>query len=59
MPIPTVRPNEVKDDFIQRCVSEEISYGKSESVAVGMCYSLWEQDKLSRMKSLKDMVKKS
>ena len=58
MPI-QIKPNEKKDDFIQRCISEEMSYGKDESQAVGMCYSYWEEDRLSRMKSLKDMVKKS
>ena len=58
MPI-KIKPNEEKDHFIQRCISEEMSYGKEESVSVAICYSAWEQDKLSRMKSLKDMIKKS
>tara|TARA_B110000977_G_scaffold153226_1_gene194689 strand:- start:2 stop:178 length:177 start_codon:yes stop_codon:yes gene_type:complete len=58
MPI-QIKPNEEKDDFIQRCISEEMSYGKSESQSVAICYSYWEEGRLSRMKSLKDMVKKS
>tara|TARA_R110000765_G_scaffold399055_1_gene493560 strand:+ start:1127 stop:1303 length:177 start_codon:yes stop_codon:yes gene_type:complete len=58
MPI-TIKPQEEKDDFIQRCISEEMSYGKEESQAVAICYSSWEEGRLSRMKSLKDMVKKS
>ena len=46
-------------DFIQRCISEEMGYGKSETQSVAICYSYWEEGRLSRMKSLKDMVKKS
>ena len=41
MPI-QIKPNEEKDDFIQRCISEEMSYGKSESQSVAICYSYWE-----------------
>ena len=46
MPI-KIKPNEKKDDFIQRCISEEMGYGKDESQAVGMCYSYWESRRMS------------
>ena len=50
MPI-KIKPNERKDDFIQRCISEEMGYGRSESQSVGMCYSYWEENRLSKMNS--------
>ena len=50
MPI-QIKPNEKKDDFIQRCISEEMGYGKSETQSVAICYSYWEEDRLSKMNS--------
>ena len=37
------RKNESKDDFIQRCVSTEVSNGYDQPQAVAMCYSIWKK----------------
>ena len=55
MPI-KIKPNEEKDKFIQRCISEEMSYGKSESQSVAICYSYWEQDRLSKMSTQQRVI---
>jgi hypothetical protein len=35
--------NESKDDFIQRCVSAEVSAGYEQTQAVAICYSIWKE----------------
>lgn len=34
--------NETQDEFIARCVSEEIKRGHEQSQAVAICYSKWK-----------------
>ena len=57
MPI-QIKPNEEKDDFIQRCISEEMGYGKSETQSVAICYSYYEEDRLSKAGNQERMVNK-
>lgn len=45
------RAEESKDEFISRCISEEISGGGYESEqAAAICYSYWDKDKMSKIK---------
>lgn len=34
--------NETQDEFIARCVSEEIKRGHEQAQAVAICYSKWK-----------------
>ena len=37
------RKNESKNDFIQRCVSEETNSGYDQTQAVAICYNIWRE----------------
>jgi hypothetical protein len=37
------RKNETQDEFISRCVGEEISSGYEQAQAVAICYSKWKE----------------
>ena len=39
------RKNESKEDFISRCVSEEVGSGYEQTQAVAICYSKWKEHK--------------
>jgi hypothetical protein len=41
MPI-NPRDSETQDEFISRCVSEEVSSGMEQTQAVAVCYSKWK-----------------
>ena len=43
------RAEETKDEFISRCIGEEISGGYEQSVASAICYSYWDKDKMSKI----------
>jgi hypothetical protein len=42
MPI-SKKPGESKDDFIPRCISEEISSGREPDQAAAICYAKWDE----------------
>ena len=46
-----VNPNkgEREEDFISRCISEEISGGYPQDQAAAICYSYWRKDKMSKI----------
>tara|TARA_R110002167_G_scaffold117492_5_gene293519 strand:- start:4068 stop:4352 length:285 start_codon:yes stop_codon:yes gene_type:complete len=44
MPI-AINPSEEKSEFISRCVSEEIGYGKTPEQSVAICNSYWRSNK--------------
>lgn len=46
-----VNPNkgEREQDFISRCISEEINSGYEQSQAAAICYSYWRKDKMSKI----------
>ena len=49
MPIkPTA--GEVKEEFISRCISEEIGAGYEDTQAAAICYSVWDRRELSKQK---------
>jgi len=59
MPI-KVKPQETKDEFIGRCMSIEVgTYNKPEDQAFAICSSAWTESKMSRLKELKGLIKKS
>lgn len=47
-----VKPNagEEKEQFISRCISEEISAGYEDAQAAAICYSKWDRKELSKQK---------
>lgn len=42
--------NETKDEFISRCIGEEVSAGYSPEQSTAICYSYWDKDKMSKIK---------
>jgi len=44
------KAGEQQEDFIARCISEEISSGYEQSQAAAICYSYWDKDKMSKIK---------
>jgi len=59
MPIPNPNKYNTKEEFISACMAVEIGSGKDESQAYAICNSVYTESKLSRMKRLRDVVKKS
>ena len=49
MPI-NPKAGEAKEEFISRCISEEISAGYEDSMAAAICYSVWDRQELSKQK---------
>jgi hypothetical protein len=43
--------NETQDEFISRCIAQEVSSGYEQSQAVAICYSKWKE---RRRKELDD-----
>ena len=58
MPV-NVKKGESENDFISRCIGEEVSTGYEQSQAAAICYSYWRKDKMSKIKdtSAKVMAK--
>jgi hypothetical protein len=44
------KAGEQREDFIARCISDEISSGYEQSQAAAICYSYWDKDKMSKIK---------
>ena len=45
------RQNENEQEFISRCIGEEISSGYEQEQAAAICYSYWRKDKMSKLKT--------
>ena len=47
-----IRPgaSETKDEFIGRCISEEVGAGYEQTQAAAICYSKWDRRELSKQK---------
>jgi len=43
------KKGEREQDFISRCIGEEISGGYEQTQAAAICYSYWRKDKMSKM----------
>lgn len=44
------RQNENEQEFISRCIGEEVSAGYEQEQAAAICYSYWRKDKMSKLK---------
>lgn len=43
------KKGEREEDFISRCIGEEVSGGYEQSQAAAICYSYWRKDKMSKI----------
>jgi hypothetical protein len=48
MPV-DIKSGESEEQFISRCIGEEVSAGKESDQAAAICYSYWRKDKMSKM----------
>jgi|APGre2960657404_1045060.scaffolds.fasta_scaffold18892_3 hypothetical protein len=55
MPI-NIRPGEKEEEFISRCIGEEVASGKEQDVSAAICYSYWRKDKMSKIKDTTSKV---
>jgi hypothetical protein len=53
-----VKPNkgERQDEFISRCISEEVGAGYESDQAAAICYSYWDKDKMSKITDMSSKV---
>ena len=49
MPV-NVNKGESEEQFISRCIGEEVSAGYEQSVAAAICYSYWDKENMSKIK---------
>lgn len=50
------KANETQDEFISRCIGEEVSAGYDTLQAAAICYSYWDKDKMSKIKDTQAKV---
>ena len=50
------KANETQDEFISRCIGEEVSAGYESDQAAAICYSYWDKDKMSKIKDTQSKV---
>ncbi len=43
-------PSETKEEFVSRCISEEVGAGYEQTQAAAICYSKWDRRELSKQK---------
>lgn len=55
MPV-NVKKGESENDFISRCIGEEVGAGYEQSQAAAICYSYWDKDKMSKMTEMSSKV---
>lgn len=55
MPV-NIKSGESEEQFISRCIGEEVSAGKEQDVAAAICYSYWRKDKMSKIKDTTSKV---
>ena len=48
MPV-NVNRGESRDEFISRCIGEEVGAGYEESQAAAICYSYWDKENMSKI----------
>jgi hypothetical protein len=57
MPV-DIKKGEREEDFISRCIGEEINAGKEQDQAAAICYSYWREGKMSEIKESFETIKK-
>lgn len=55
MPV-NINKGESKDEFISRCIGEEVGAGYEQSQAAAICYSYWDKDKMSKVTDMSSKV---
>jgi hypothetical protein len=55
MPV-NIKSGETEEQFISRCIGEEVSAGKEQDQAAAICYSYWRKDKMSKIKDTTSKV---
>ena len=55
MPV-DIKSGEGEQEFISRCIGEEINAGYEQDVAAAICYSYWRKDKMSKMSDVSSKV---
>ncbi len=48
MPI-DIKTGEKEEEFISRCIADEVSAGKETDQAAAICYAYWRKDKMSKI----------
>jgi hypothetical protein len=48
MPV-NINKGETEEQFISRCIGEEVSAGYEQDQAAAICYSYWRKDKMSKI----------
>ena len=49
MPV-NINKGETEQEYISRCISEEINSGYEQDQAAAICYGYWRKDKMSKIK---------
>lgn len=57
MPI-NPKSGETQDEFVSRCIGEEISSGKEQDQAAAICYSVWRQENMSKLSGQDKIIEK-
>ena len=55
MPV-NIRKGEREEEFISRCIGEEVGAGYEQSQAAAICYSYWDKDKMSKITEMSSKV---
>jgi len=55
MPV-NVKKGESENDFISRCIGEEIGAGYEQSQAAAICYSYWDKENMSKITDMSTKV---
>lgn len=55
MPI-NINKGESEQEFISRCIGDEISSGKEQEQAAAICYSYWDKETMSKIKDTSTKV---
>ena len=56
MPVDKPNKGEREDQFISRCIGEEVGAGYEQSQAAAICYSYWDKDKMSKITEMSSKV---
>lgn len=55
MPV-NINKGEREEEFISRCIAEEVGAGYQTDQAAAICYSYWRKDKMSKMSDVSSKV---
>jgi hypothetical protein len=55
MPV-NINKGETEQEYISRCIGEEINSGYEQDQAAAICYSYWRKDKMSKIKDTSEKV---